>query len=77
MADHIFSIKVKLSSPCHPHSYLQPIKGCDRPNELQCSRCKRRWLLGVCIPMDELFLYSVEPPDAPPAPPLPGEAPAS
>ena len=73
MSEGSFQLSVKLASPCHPYHYLLPDRTSQRHNELRCSHCKRRWLIGVVVPLDELVLYSTEEEDLPPAPPLPGE----
>lgn len=54
------TIRAALMSPCHPKSRLMTDPKRDPPNTLRCEECRRTWLLGVCIPLDEIILYSTQ-----------------
>lgn len=53
-------IRCALMSPCHPRDQLIAKYDTDPPNRLRCAGCGRVWELGVCIPLNELLLYSTQ-----------------
>ncbi len=63
MAEQInepIALKVLLASPCHPDGRLIVRYDTDPPNMLRCSVCGRVWLLGVCLPLSEVMLYTTQ-----------------
>lgn len=53
-------IRACLMSPCHPQTRLVCDPKNDPPNILRCEGCRRVWQLGVCVPVDEILLYTTQ-----------------